>query len=86
MRDEFEKNLEEIRKEIDDLADTKARIEYALKFVRDFSIKNPYGKVGSAVRSIVENDFSILEGGTPFEKVDRAERILEEIRNGEYAL
>lgn len=82
MSNEFEKDLEKTRKEIDALKTYEEKFEYALNFVRSFEEGNPYGKVGPGVRWFVENDLSELKAGN----IERALEILEEVYEGEYAL
>jgi len=82
MSNEFEKDLEKTRKEIDALKTDEEKFEYALNFVRGFGEGNLYGEVGPGVRWFVENDLSELKAGN----IERAFEIIEEVYEGEYAL
>ncbi len=57
-------------------------IDKAKQIVDSYDRLNPYGKVGSGVRGIIESDLRELEKGN----VERAVEIIEEDKNAEYAL
>jgi hypothetical protein len=63
-------------------AEDKAILAYAKKIVDAYDRNNPYGKVGSGVRGIIEADLRAIEAGD----VKRAAEIITEDEIEEYAL